>query len=146
MIWDEWDNHNNHLQQEKQQHQNEELESESEEESHLNFDFLSVLSKPKDYYRILEVDYDASEELIRSNYIRLALKWHPDKQKDQDSATSRFQEINEAYQVLSNPIKRQEYDQSGMIHAYDYNIIEYLNRYKGLILTCNGLGMKYSIW
>nr|XP_027093867.1 uncharacterized protein LOC113714280 [Coffea arabica] len=107
--------------------------------------FLSVLAKPKDYYRILEVDYDATEEAIRSNYIRLALKWHPDKQKDQDCATSIFQEINEAYQVRSDPVKRQEYDQKGMLRAYDYNI-EYLNRYKGLILTCNGLGMKCSMW
>ncbi|KAH9626653.1 hypothetical protein KSS87_005191 [Heliosperma pusillum] len=110
-----------------------------------NFDFISLLSKPKDYYRILEVDYDATEESIRSNYIRLALKWHPDKQKGEDGATSKFQEINEAYQVLSDPIKRQEYDAKGMLQ-FDYNITEYLNRYKGLILTCNGLGMKYSLW
>ncbi|KAJ7005460.1 hypothetical protein NC653_004929 [Populus alba x Populus x berolinensis] len=65
-----------------------------------NFDLLSLLSRPKDYYKILEVDYDATDDAIRSNYIRLALKWHPDKQKDEDSATSRFQEINEAYQGL----------------------------------------------
>ncbi|XP_074279415.1 uncharacterized protein LOC141604810 [Silene latifolia] len=110
-----------------------------------NFDFSSLIPKPKDYYRILEVDYDATEESIRSNFIRLALKWHPDKQKDEDGATSKFQEINEAYQVLIDPIKRQEYDEKGMAH-FDYNITEYLNRYKGLILTCNGLGMKYSLW
>ncbi|KAJ1383906.1 DnaJ domain containing protein, partial [Sesbania bispinosa] len=92
-------------------------------DSYLNFDFFSALSKPKDYYKILEVDYDATEDAIRSNYIRLALKWHPDKQKDQDSATSRFQEINEAYQVLSDPVKRREYDKDGMHFVYDYNII-----------------------
>ncbi|KAK3425767.1 hypothetical protein EUGRSUZ_F02131 [Eucalyptus grandis] len=73
-------------------------DGEPEQESRFNFDFFSLLSKPKDYYKILEVDYDASEDAIRSNYIRLALKWHPDKQKGQDDATSRFQEINEAYQ------------------------------------------------
>ena len=73
-------------------------------------------------------------------------KWHPDKQKDQGAATTRFQEINEAYQVLSDPVKRREYDRNGMLYAYDYDIIDYLNRYKGLILTCNGLGMKHSIW
>ncbi|XP_021740325.1 uncharacterized protein LOC110706678 [Chenopodium quinoa] len=118
---------------------------EQQQESPFNFDFLSLLSKPKDYYRILEVDYDATEEAIRSNYIRLALKWHPDKQKGQDGSTSKFQEINEAYQVLSDPMKRQEYDMKGMM-TYDYNVMDYLNRYKGLILTCNGLGMKHSIW
>ncbi|KAJ8748024.1 hypothetical protein K2173_010184 [Erythroxylum novogranatense] len=112
----------------------------------LNFDFVSTLSKPKDFYKILEVDYDATEDDIRSNYIRLALKWHPDKQKDQDNATSRFQEINEAYQVLSDPVRRREYDDNGMLYIYDHDLIEYLNRYKGLILTCNGLGMRHSIW
>nr|XP_009795486.1 PREDICTED: dnaJ-related protein SCJ1 isoform X1 [Nicotiana sylvestris]XP_009795487.1 PREDICTED: dnaJ-related protein SCJ1 isoform X1 [Nicotiana sylvestris]XP_009795488.1 PREDICTED: dnaJ-related protein SCJ1 isoform X1 [Nicotiana sylvestris] len=148
MMWDEWGNDFRH-EYEEEQHQHQ--QQQEEEDSYLKFDFLSVLSMPKDYYRILEVDYDATEEVIRSNYIRLALKWHPDKQKDQDSATSKFQEINEAYQVLIDPVKRQEYDKKGMLRAYDYNIVvsvllEYLNRYKGLILTCNGLGMKHSIW
>ncbi|XWS25356.1 hypothetical protein CRYUN_Cryun27aG0062000 [Craigia yunnanensis] len=118
-----------------------------EQDSNLNFDFLSLLSKPKDYYKILEVGYDSTEDVIRSNYIRLALKWHPDKQKDDGNrATLRFQEINEAYQVLSDPVKRREYDKKGMLHVYDYDITEYLNRYKGLILTCNGLGIRQSIW
>ncbi|KAL3340174.1 hypothetical protein AABB24_028680 [Solanum stoloniferum] len=147
MMWDEWGNDfGQEYEEEQQQHQQQEEEEEEEDDSYLKFDFLSVLSKPKDYYRILEVDYDAPEEVIRSNFIRLALKWHPDKQNDQDSATSKFQEINEAYQVLSDPVKRQEYDKKGMLRVYDYNIVEYLNRYKGLILTCNGLGMKHSIW
>ncbi|KAL2317646.1 hypothetical protein Fmac_031522 [Flemingia macrophylla] len=119
---------------------------EPESDSYLNFDFFSGFSKPKNYYEILEVDYDATDDAIRSNYIRLALKWHPDKQKDQDYATSRFQEINEAYQILSDPVKRREYDKNGMQCVSDYNVIDYLNRYKGLILTCNGLGMKHSIW
>ncbi|EXC16676.1 Chaperone protein DnaJ [Morus notabilis] len=134
MIWDEWEDYSVPGGEESDQH------------SHLNFDFLSNLSKPKDYYKILEVGYDATDDAIRSNYIRLALKWHPDKQKDQDSATSRFQEINEAYQVLSDPVKRREYDSKGMLYVFDYNLIEYLNRYKGLILTCNGLGIRHSIW
>ncbi|KDO81120.1 hypothetical protein CISIN_1g032817mg [Citrus sinensis] len=85
MMWDEWVDCNNN-------------DEQTQQDSHVNFDFLSLLAKPKDYYKILEVDYDATEEEIRSNYIRLALKWHPDKQKDRDCATSRFQEINEAYQ------------------------------------------------
>ncbi|RWR89984.1 dnAJ-like protein [Cinnamomum micranthum f. kanehirae] len=116
------------------------------EEIPVDFDFLSLLSKSKDYYRILEVDYDATEETIRTNYIRLALKWHPDKRKGEDGVTSRFQEINEAYKVLSDPIKRREYDRNGILHFEDYNAIEYLHRFKGLILTCNGLGIRHSIW
>ncbi|KAK2999002.1 hypothetical protein RJ639_023635 [Escallonia herrerae] len=145
MKWDEWGDDV------QQQHAEEETDQQHEQEEdshHLDFDFFSFLAKPKDYYRILEVDYDATEDAIRSNYIRLALKWHPDKQHDQDCTTSWFQDINEAYQgqVLSNPEKRREYDKKGMLHVYDYNIVEYLNRHKGLILTCNGLGMKHSIW
>ncbi|KAI4366542.1 hypothetical protein MLD38_022406 [Melastoma candidum] len=120
-------------------------DGEDEDGTPFNFDFLSIISEHKDYYKILEVDYDATDDTIRSNYIRLALKWHPDKKKDQGEATSRFQEINEAYQVLSDPVKRQEYDQKGMFHVFDYNVVDYLNRYKGLILTCNGLGIRQSI-
>ncbi|URE49577.1 Bet1-like protein [Musa troglodytarum] len=139
-----------------------EAEEEEQRESPFDFEFLSLLSKPKvlpmkfsdfvhdhttdvDYYKILEVDFDATEDVIRSNYIRLALKWHPDKKKE-ESATSRFQEINEAYKVLSDPIKRRQYDEKGVCVIQDYNAIEYLNRYKGLILTCNGLdwGFFYS--
>ncbi|XP_022865901.1 protein tumorous imaginal discs, mitochondrial-like isoform X1 [Olea europaea var. sylvestris] len=77
-------------------------EEESEGDNDMNFDFSSVLPKPKDFYNILEVDHDDTEEVIRSNYIRLALKCHPDKKKDEDSATSRFQDINEAYQGISS--------------------------------------------
>ncbi|XP_057973930.1 uncharacterized protein LOC131161921 [Malania oleifera] len=134
MIWDEWeeDAQQNH--------------GADHNDSYFNFDFLSVVSEYKDYYKILEVDYDATEDTIRSNYIRLALKWHPDKRKDQDNTTSIFQDINEAYQVLSDPVKRREYDKGGMQHGYDYNnITDYLNRFKGLILTCNGLGIKHSV-
>ncbi|KAG8370720.1 hypothetical protein BUALT_Bualt13G0012700 [Buddleja alternifolia] len=138
MVWDEWYNF--------EQPQDDESDDDSNSNVNFDFDFLSALAKHKDYYKILEVDYDATDEDIRSNYIRLALKWHPDKQKDEDTATSRFQEINEAYQVLSDPVKRHEYDKKGMLYSYDSNITEYLNRYKGLILTCNGLGMKCSIW
>ncbi|KAJ6843482.1 uncharacterized protein M6B38_296845 [Iris pallida] len=126
--------------------QAEEVEEEEEEESQIDFDFLSLLSKPKDYYRILEVDYDATEETIRSNYIRLALKWHPDKKKGEESATTRFQEINEAYKILSDPVKRREYDKKGVLYVLDHNAMDCLNQYKGLILTCNGLGIRYSIW
>ncbi|KAJ0710804.1 putative DnaJ domain, Chaperone J-domain superfamily [Helianthus annuus] len=133
-----WDDEQEPQQQQQQQQQ-------QDDSSYLDFDTLSLIHKPKDYYRILEVDYEATEEQIRSNFIRLALKWHPDKKKGEDGATSKFQEINEAYQVLSDPIRKEEYDRKGMLYLYDYNIVDYLNRYKGLILTCNGLGMKTSI-
>ncbi|KAI3889832.1 hypothetical protein MKX03_033870 [Papaver bracteatum] len=137
MIWEEVDWF------EEEEHQ--ESEEETEQDNHIGFDFFSLLSNPKDYYKILELDRDASEDAVRSNYIRLALKWHPDKRKDEDSATSRFQQINEAYSVLSDPVKRKEYDSKGILYVYDRNVMDYLNKYKGLILTCNGLGVKQSI-
>lgn len=98
----------------------------------------------KDFYKVLEVDYDATEESIRTNYLRLALRWHPDKHKGEEFATARFQEINEAYKVLSDPVKRLDYDMSGDVDVQQYTIIEYLNRFKGLILTCNGLGIEHA--
>lgn len=104
--------------------------------------FESLCETRKDFYKILEVDFDATEESIRTNYLRLALKWHPDKHKGEDFATAKFQEISEAYNVLSDPGKRLDYDMRGDVDVQHYTIIEYLNRFKGLILTCNGLGME----
>ncbi len=67
----------------------------------------------RDYYDILGVGKDASQEEIKKAFRRLAHKYHPDK-KDGDE--KRFKEINEAYQVLSNPQKRSQYNQFG--HAF----------------------------
>ncbi|KAK8628024.1 hypothetical protein V6N13_063736 [Hibiscus sabdariffa] len=104
-------------------------------------------SNSKDYYKILEVDYDATDENIRLNYRKLALKWHPDKHKGDSAVTAKFQEINEAYNVLINPEKRFEYDLTGIYEIDKYTLREYLARFKGMILTCNGLGISHtSTW
>ncbi len=66
----------------------------------------------RDYYETLEVPRDASEEVVRRAYRRKAMEYHPDRNKSPD-ATQRFQEISEAYQVLSDPQKRQVYDLYG---------------------------------
>ena len=63
----------------------------------------------KDYYKILGVDRNASEAEIKKAFRRLAAKHHPDKGGDE----ARFKEINEAYEVLSDPEKRKLYDQFG---------------------------------
>ncbi|KAK6926195.1 DnaJ domain [Dillenia turbinata] len=82
----------------------------------------------KDYYKVLEVDYDATDEKIRFNYRRLALKWHPDKHKSDSAVTAKFQEINEAYKVLSDPDKRLDYDITGNyeIDKYTLRVVGYL--------------------
>ncbi len=61
------------------------------------------------YYKVLEVTKDASTDEIKKSYRKLALKWHPDKNKSPE-ATKKFKEIGNAFQVLSDPIKRTEYD------------------------------------
>ncbi|RLM79558.1 hypothetical protein C2845_PM12G23900 [Panicum miliaceum] len=75
-----------------------------------------------DYYKVLEVDYDASDDTIKLNYRRLALMWHPDKHKGDNDVTAKFQEINEAYKVLSDPAKRLEYDLSGCYEINQYTL------------------------
>lgn len=66
----------------------------------------------KDYYQILGVSKNASPEEIKRAYRKLAHQYHPDKNKDHTDG-ERFKEINEAYQVLSNPSKKAQYDQFG---------------------------------
>lgn len=64
----------------------------------------------KDYYNILGVNKNASKDEIKRAYRRLAHQYHPDKNSGDDK---KFKEINEAYQVLGNDQKRQQYDQFG---------------------------------
>ena len=67
----------------------------------------------KDYYKILGVSKSDSREEIKKAYRKLALKYHPDHNKGDKGAESRFKEISEAYAVLSDPEKRKQYDMFG---------------------------------
>lgn len=71
----------------------------------------------KDYYQILGVDRKASEEQIKRAYRKLAMQYHPDRNPGDKKAEEKFKEINEAYQVLSDPAKRSRYDQLGDSYA-----------------------------
>jgi curved DNA-binding protein len=66
-----------------------------------------------DYYKLLGVDKKASGEQIKKAYRKLALKYHPDRNKDNKDAEEKFKKISEAYAVLSDQEKRQQYDTYG---------------------------------
>ncbi len=70
---------------------------------------------PTDYYSVLGVERDASETDIKRAYRGLARKYHPDVAEDKVAAEAHFKEINEAYEVLSDPQKRQQYDRFGSV-------------------------------
>lgn len=72
------------------------------------------MATKNDYYDILGVSKNASADEIKKAYRKQALEWHPDRHKDdKEAAEKRFKEINEAYQVLSDPQKKSAFDQYG---------------------------------
>lgn len=71
----------------------------------------------KDYYKTLGVDKKATADEIKKAYKKLAVKYHPDKNKDNPEAEKKFKEISEAYQVLSDPDKRSKYDNLGSSYS-----------------------------
>ena len=80
----------------------------------VNIDYKSgenaMATPAKDYYRLLGVERDASEENIRSAYRNLAQQYDPDLNPRSDNAETRFKDIQHAYEVLSDPQKREKYD------------------------------------
>jgi DnaJ-class molecular chaperone len=65
---------------------------------------------PDDYYQILEVDQTASPRQVKEAYRKLAFKYHPDRNSENPAAAEKMKKLNEAYAVLSDPVKRREYD------------------------------------
>lgn len=97
-------------------------------------------------YEILELSKGASAEEVKRAYRRLALQWHPDKNRDNPNATEKFKEINQANATLSDPTKKEIYDKYGSLGLYigetfgDENIRSYFVVsscwFKALMATC----------
>jgi len=115
------------------------------EESERDRDRAKTRTK-KDYYGILGVEFNASEQEIRRAYLKLALRSHPDKHADAAEAKARFQDIGEAYHVLSDVDRREEYNESKEYVIDDFGLQEYLKRFHSFVLTSQGLslGATYS--
>src|SRR3954468_22627812 len=74
---------------------------------------MPMAATKRDYYEVLGVALDAGPDDIKKAYRQLALKFHPDRNPGDEEAPKRFKEAAEAYEVLSDPEKRQRYDRYG---------------------------------
>ena len=88
----------------------------------------------KNYYEILEVDKNASPEIIEKAYKTLAKKYHPDVQLEENKKQSEeiFKQINEAYEILSDTTKKEEYNKTiilNFVKIEDFNILKNENKY-----------------
>jgi molecular chaperone DnaJ len=76
------------------------------------------MAERPDYYKVLGVGKNATEEEIKKSYRKLARKYHPDRNPGDKQAEERFKEISQAHDVLSDPDKRKEYDRGGMFAGF----------------------------
>ena len=73
-----------------------------------------IADSNRNFYKILGVQWSASQKEIKRAYRKLSLEWHPDKNPDnREEALKKYQEINDAYEALGDPDKRRKYDRGG---------------------------------
>lgn len=88
------------------------------------FLFLILALAEEDYYKILELDKDATESEIKKAFRRLSVKFHPDKNPGDQESAQRYLKVNKAYEVLNDQEKKQMYDLYG-----EEGIFTFLNCY-----------------
>jgi molecular chaperone DnaJ len=97
-----------------------------------------------DFYEILGVTKESNENEIKKAYRELSLRFHPDRNPD-PNATTKFQEISEAYETLSDPLKKQEYDHRGernpFLHGHGHGMNDFddINNIFNMMFA-NGMG------
>lgn len=95
------------------------------------------MTKKENYYTLLELDHKCTKSDIDNAYRRLAVRWHPDKNKDnKENAEKKFREISKAYQVLSDDTARSNYDKHGVTTTGNNdNLIDPYEMFKGIFET-----------
>ena len=83
-----------------------------------------------DLYAELEISKESTPEEIKKGYKKLAMKWHPDKNHNDPTATEKFQRVSHAYSILSEPKKRAYYDKYGKVDEDNFNFEEFMKTFK----------------
>ena len=83
----------------------------------------------KDYYKLLEVERNASQDDIKKSYRKLAMQYHPDRNPGDTTSEQKFKEISEAYSVLSDDTKKSNYDRTGSSEGFQngFNMNDFMN-------------------
>jgi len=107
----------------------------------------------RDYYDILEVPKNASADEIKKAYRKMAIRYHPDKNPNDPTAEAKFKEAAEAYEVLSNPEKKQRYDRYGHDGVkgmpgggFSMNMDDIFFEFRGYFRRCLRRRFRRSIW
>ena len=101
----------------------------------------------KDYYEILGVSKNATEQQIKKSYRKLAMQYHPDRNpRNEKWANEKFKEVNEAFSVVGDPEKRRQYDQFGSVgnHGDMFRSAYTRTTFEDLMKDFGGAGLRFD--